>query len=104
MTKKIDFFHSLVFFNFCIFLSSISFIQNQNFLLVCLFLIMSIGISHGSLDNLKGKKLLKILKIREIEKFYLSYIYISLSISYFRLVLQTSLDDRSPYICTPCQP
>ena len=62
MLKKIDFFHSLIFFNFCIFLSSINFIHNQNYLLVCLFLIMSIGISHGSLDNLKGKKLLKILK------------------------------------------
>ena len=80
MLKKIDFFHSLIFFNFCIFLSSISFIQDQNYLLVCLFLIMSIGISHGSLDNLKGKKLLKIFKIKEIEKFYLSYIFLSISV------------------------
>ncbi len=78
MLKKIDFFHSLIFFNFCIFLTSVNFIHDQNYLLVCLFLIMSIGISHGSLDNLKGKKLLKILKIREIEKFYLSYICISI--------------------------
>ena len=31
MQKKIDFFHSLVFFNICIFLSSVSFIKDQNF-------------------------------------------------------------------------
>ena len=80
MLKKIDFIHSLVFFIFCIFLSAFSFMQNQNFLLVCLFLIMSIGISHGSLDNLKGKKLLKIFKIKEIEKFYFSYICLSIFI------------------------
>ena len=75
MLKKIDFFHSLIFFNFCIFLSSINFIHDQNYLLVCLFLIMSIGISHGSLDNIKGKKLLKIFKVKGIEKFYLTRIY-----------------------------
>ena len=80
MLKKIDFIHSLIFFNFCIILSAINSIQNQNFLLVCLFLIMSIGISHGSLDNLKGKKLLRILKIKEIEKFYFSYICLSIFI------------------------
>ena len=80
MLKKIDFIHSLVFFNFCIFLSSFSFIKNQNYLLVCLFLILSIGISHGSLDNLKGKKLLKIFKIKKIEKFYFSYICLSIFI------------------------
>ena len=77
MLKKIDFLHSLIFFNFCIFISSLSFIKNQNFLFICLLLIMSIGISHGSLDNLKGKKLLKILKIKEIEKFYFTYIFLS---------------------------
>ena len=67
MSKKIDFMHSLIFFNFCIILSAITFIQNQNFLIFCLLLIMSLGISHGSLDNLKGKKLLKIYKIKQIE-------------------------------------
>ena len=78
MSKKIDFIHSLIFFNLCIILSAITFIQNQNFLLFCLFLIMSLGISHGSLDNLKGKKLLKIYKIKQIEKFYFSYICLSI--------------------------
>ena len=91
MTKKIDFFHSLVFFNFCIFLSSISFIQNQNFLLVCLFLIMSIGISHGSLDNLKGKKLLKIFKVKGMEKFYFSYICLSVLIILLWILLPNIL-------------
>ena len=80
MLKKIDFIHSLIFFNLCIILSSISFIKDQNFLIICLFLILSIGISHGSLDNLKGKKLLKIFKIKEIEKFYFSYICLSISV------------------------
>ena len=77
MSNKIVFLHSLIFFNFCIFLSSINFLKNENFLIICLLLIMSIGISHGSLDNLKGKRLLKILKIKEIKKFYFSYIGLS---------------------------
>ena len=78
MLKKINFIHSLIFFNFCIFLSSISFLKNQNFLIICLLLIMSIGISHGSLDNLKGKRLLKIFQIKEMKKFYFSYIGLSI--------------------------
>ena len=80
MQKKIDFFHSLVFFNFCVFLSSVSFLKDKNFLIFCLLLIMSIGISHGSLDNLKGKKLLKIFKIKEIGKFYTAYICLAIFI------------------------
>ena len=91
MLKKIDFMHSLIFFNVCIILSAINFIQNQNFLLVCLFLIMSIGISHGALDNLKGQKLLKIFKIKEIEKFYVSYICLSILIIFLWILLPTFL-------------
>ena len=91
MSKKIDFIHSLIFFNFCIMLSAIDFIQNQNFLLFCLFLIMSLGISHGSLDNLKGKKLLKIYKIKQIEKFYFSYIFLSIFIILLWTLLPTFL-------------
>ena len=91
MLKKIDFMHSLIFFNVCIILSAINFIQNQNFLLVCLFLIMSIGISHGSLDNLKGQKLLKIFKIKEMEKFYFSYVSLSILIIFLWILLPTFL-------------
>ena len=91
MLKRIDFIHSLIFFNLSILLSSISFIKNQNFLIVCLLLIMSIGISHGSLDDLKGKKLFKIFKIKEIEKFYISYICISIFIILFWILLPNFL-------------
>ena len=91
MIKKIDFVHSLIFFNLCIVLSAINFIQNRNFLLVCLFLIMSIGISHGSLDNLKGKKLLKIFKIKKIEKFYFTYICVSIFIILLWILLSEFL-------------
>ena len=78
MIKKLNFYHSLFFFNICIILSALEFLKNESFLILCFFLILSIGISHGALDNLKGKKLLKILKFKNIFIFYLGYITISL--------------------------
>tara|TARA_Y100001970_G_scaffold3782_1_gene4333 strand:+ start:5749 stop:6690 length:942 start_codon:yes stop_codon:yes gene_type:complete len=45
--------------------------------LICLFLILSIGISHGAMDNYKAKKLLVIYKIRNQSVFYIIYILIS---------------------------
>ena len=39
---------------------------------------MSIGVSHGSLDNLKGRKLFQIFEIKKFFIFYLSYILIAL--------------------------
>ena len=78
MIKKLNFYHSLFFFNICIILSALEFLKNKDFLILCFFLILSIGISHGALDNLKGKKLLKILKFKNIFIFYLGYITISL--------------------------
>ena len=78
MIKKLNFYHSLFFFNICIILSALEFLKSKDFLILCFFLILSIGISHGALDNLKGKKLLKILKFKNIFIFYLGYITISL--------------------------
>tara|TARA_B100001996_G_scaffold127274_1_gene96551 strand:+ start:560 stop:1459 length:900 start_codon:yes stop_codon:yes gene_type:complete len=78
MIKKLNFYHSLFFFNICIILSALEFLKSKDFLILCFFLILSIGISHGALDNLKGKKLLKILKFKSIFVFYLGYITISL--------------------------
>jgi len=43
-------------------------------------LILSIGISHGSLDNVKGRKLFQILEINSFYIFYLAYILIALII------------------------
>ena len=78
MIKKLNFYHSLFFFNICIILSALEFLKNESFLILCFFLILSIGISHGALDHLKGKKLLKIFKIKNIFIFYIGYIAISL--------------------------
>ena len=80
--KKLNLYHSLIFF---LLANSISLIidQNENLIfspLICLLLILTIGISHGSLDHIKGKKLLNILKLNNIYIFYISYISISLFI------------------------
>ena len=80
--KKINFNHSFIFFLLCNILSIIV-LKITNFTispLICLFLILSIGISHGSLDNLKGRKLFQILKIKNFFIFYLSYVLIALII------------------------
>ena len=45
--------------------------------LICLFLIISIGISHGAMDNFKANKLLKIYKIKNKTIFFIIYILIS---------------------------
>ena len=77
--KKINLFHSFIFFLFCNIFSLINFMIN-NFTvspLICLLLILIIGISHGSLDNLKGEKLLKIFGINNSLVFYLLYILIA---------------------------
>jgi len=53
-------------------------ISKFSFLTICcFFLISTIGISHGSLDNLKGEKILKIYKIKNKSFFYLAYILLA---------------------------
>ena len=77
--KKINLNHSFIFFLFCNIFSLILF-KFSNFILsplFCLFLILIIGVSHGSLDHVKGGKLLKIFKIENISLFYISYIFIA---------------------------
>ena len=76
---KINYYHSLIFFNFCIFLSAFDYLRNNSLLLVSLLLILSIGISHGSLDHIKGKKLLKILGFKSSVVFYFGYIFVWLT-------------------------
>ncbi len=76
---KINYYHSLIFFNFCIFLSAFDYLRNNSLLIVSLLFILSIGISHGSLDHIKGKKLLKILGFKSSVVFYFGYIFVGLT-------------------------
>ena len=84
--NKINYYHSLIFFNLCIFLSAFEFLRNDDPLIICLFLILSMGISHGALDHLKGAKLLKIYNYRSTSLFYVSYIFVGLSVIIFWLI------------------
>jgi beta-carotene 15,15'-dioxygenase len=79
MSKRltgINFNHSFIFFLSSIIISLIIYKINNLIIspLVCLLLILTIGVSHGSLDHIKGKKLLKIINIRETYIFYLTYV------------------------------
>ena len=49
---------------------------------MCYLLILSIGVSHGSLDHIKGKKLLKILDLKSTYIFYLTYIFLAGLVTY----------------------
>ena len=80
--KKINLNHSFIFFLTCNFFSLITFVVNDFIVspLICFLLILSIGISHGSLDNLKGKKLFQIFGVNNFFIFYLLYILIAITI------------------------
>ena len=78
--KKINLNHSFIFFLFSNIFSVIIFKFNNFDIspLICLLLILTIGVSHGSLDHVKGKKLFNILNISKISIFYFSYILIAI--------------------------
>ena len=78
--ERINFKHSVIFFNFCILISPFYFIINFEPIIFCLFLILILGISHGALDNIKGEKLFKIFGYKSSIYFYLTYILISVLI------------------------
>ena len=87
--KKINLNHSFIFFLFCNIFSIIAFKISYFTIspLICLFLILSIGVSHGSLDNHKGRKLFQIYGINNFIIFYLSYILISLIVIIFWIII-----------------
>ena len=89
--EKINFKHSVIFFNFCILISPFYNMLNFEPIIVCLFLILILGISHGALDNIKGKKLLKLFGYKSIINFYLFYITISILIILFWLVFPNTV-------------
>ena len=88
LIKKINLNHSFIFFLLINLFSVVMF--KFNYLDIssttCLFLILTIGVSHGSLDNIKGKKLLKIFNFEGIYIFYIIYIFIALSVIFIWLL------------------
>ena len=88
-SKKINFNHSFIFFLVCNIFSLIAFNFNTLSIspFICLLLILSIGISHGSLDNFKGRKLFQILKIDNFSIFYFAYILIALIVIFLWILI-----------------
>ena len=89
--KKINFNHSFIFFLLSNIFSIIIYKINTLFIspFICFLLILSIGVSHGSLDNIKGKKLLKILNFEKVYIFYLIYIFLASLVMYIWVVIPT---------------
>jgi beta-carotene 15,15'-dioxygenase len=50
-------------------------------LILCFFLILTVGTSHGALDHEKGKKLFKIYKIKNFLLFYFTYLVLGILIA-----------------------
>ena len=88
-SKKINFNHSFIFFLLCNIFSLIAFKINTFTIspFICLLLILSIGISHGSLDNFKGRKLFQIFKIDNFSIFYFAYILIALIVIFLWILI-----------------
>ncbi len=80
--KKINLNHSFIFFFvvniFCILLFKFNNLNISSIL--CLLLILIVGVSHGSLDHIKGKKLLRLFNIKSTYIFYIIYILISATV------------------------
>ena len=76
--KKINLIHSFIFFFFanifCFSMFKFNLIVPS---ILCFLLVLIVGVSHGSLDHLKGKKLLKLFNIKSTYIFYITYIFIS---------------------------
>ena len=80
--KKINLNHSFIFF-FVINIFCVLFFRYINLnisSILCLLLILIIGVSHGSLDHIKGKRLLELFDIKSTFIFYITYILISAAV------------------------
>jgi Brp/Blh family beta-carotene 15,15'-monooxygenase len=91
LINKINLYHSIIFFLFscCV---ALAVNQFENLIVspvIFLFLILSIGISHGALDNQKGKKLNQLYNIKNSYFFYIIYSLVGISIIIFWLFFPT---------------
>ena len=91
LINKINFYHSIIFFLFSCFIA-LAVNQFENLIIspvVCLFLILTIGVSHGALDDQKGKKLSQLYNVKKSYFFYLIYFLIGIIIIIFWLFFPT---------------
>ena len=92
-TFKISLNISFIFFFLTLILVFLEFYNHvsKDFLSVvaCLFLVLTIGVSHGALDDLKGYKLLKFYNINNKLLFFIAYILIASLIIFFWILLPT---------------
>tara|TARA_B100001057_G_scaffold121796_1_gene120618 strand:+ start:2407 stop:3342 length:936 start_codon:yes stop_codon:yes gene_type:complete len=81
--KKINFKHSFIFFLFCNILSLPFLNINDSNIspFICLLLILILGVSHGSLDHIKGRKLIEIFQLNNISIFYITYLSIAITVT-----------------------
>ena len=78
---SINKYHTYVFFGLSVIFAFVNFNLDLEYIsIICFFLISTIGVSHGALDHEKGKKIIKLFKLKKIELFYLAYVFLSLLI------------------------
>ena len=74
-------YHTYIFFALSFIFAFINFDLDLEYIsIICFFLISTIGVSHGALDNEKGKRIIKLFKLKKIGLFYLAYLSLSLLI------------------------
>ena len=89
--NTVNFKHSIIFFILCFLFIPFYLMLDYEPIILCLFVILIIGVSHGSLDNIKGKKLLKLFGYKSNFLFYLIYLIISLLIIILWLILPNTI-------------
>ena len=78
---SINKYHTYIFFALSVIFAFVNFNLDLEYIsIICFFLISTIGVSHGALDHEKGKKIIKLFKLKKIELFYLAYVFLSLLI------------------------
>ena len=78
---SINKYHTYIFFGLSVIFAFINFNLDLEYIsIICFFLISTIGVSHGALDHEKGKRIIKLFKLKKIELFYLAYVSLSLLI------------------------
>ena len=74
-------YHTYIFFGLSVIFAFVNLNLNLEYIsIICFFLISTIGVSHGALDHEKGKRIIKLFKLKKIELFYLAYVTLSLLI------------------------